>query len=82
MSPRRESTPLRIGEGQALPAHVLFEDSVLFPQVGDDLKLVAIYPPGEGDEQNLPSDGVAHPPSLPAGRPRVSARLSFRIVRA
>jgi hypothetical protein len=45
---------------------VLFKNAVLFPQIGNHLKLAAIHPPGEGDEQNLPSDRVEHPQSLPA----------------
>jgi hypothetical protein len=68
---------------QAPAAHVLFEDAVLFPQIGNHLKLAAIHPPGEGDEQNLPSDRVEHPPSLPATAAlTIRARLNFRIVRA
>src|ERR1035437_3830465 len=83
MGRRRESTPLRICEIQAPAAHVLFEDAVLFPQIGNHLKLAAIHPPGEGDEQNLPSDRVEHPPSLPATAAlTIRARLNFRIVRA
>ena len=74
MTRGREATPLRIGEGQALPAHERVEDAVLFPQVGDDLKLVAIDPPGEGDEQDLPADRVEHPPSLPATKASQSGR--------
>ena len=67
---------------QAPAAHVLFEDAVLFPQRGNHLKLAAIHPPGEGDEQNLPSDRVEHPPSLPATAAlTIRARLNFRIVR-
>ena len=67
---------------QAPAAHVLFEDAVLFPQIGNHLKLAAIHPPGEGDEQNLPSDRVEHPPSLPATAAlTIRARLNFRIVR-
>jgi hypothetical protein len=50
MACRRKSTPLRIGELQAPPAQVLFEDAVLLPQIGNHLKLAAIHPSGEGDE--------------------------------
>src|SRR5712671_6055106 len=82
MARRRESTPLRIGEMQAPPAQMLFEDAVLFPQIGNHLKLAAIHPPGERDEQNLPSDRVEHPPSLPATAALAISRLTFRIVRA
>lgn len=47
------------------PTELLFEDAVLFPQVGDHLKLVTIHPPGEGHEEEPPSDRVKHLPSLP-----------------
>jgi hypothetical protein len=68
MGRRRESTPLKIGEVQTPTAQVLFEDAVLFPEIRNHLKLAAIHPPGEGDEQDLPSNRVEHPPSLPAHR--------------
>ena len=61
----REPPALGIREVQALPAQVLFEDAVLFPQVRDDLKLPPIHPSREGDEENPPSNRVDHPPSLP-----------------
>jgi hypothetical protein len=48
----RESTPLGIGQRKASPGKLLFEDAVLFTQVRDDLKLVAIDPARQGDEQN------------------------------
>jgi hypothetical protein len=70
----RQSTPLGIGEVQALSAQVFFEDAVLFPQIGNHLKLAAIHPPGEGDERDLPSDRVEHPPSL-----LVTAALAIRL---
>jgi hypothetical protein len=38
----RESTPLGIGQSQAPSPELLAEDAVLFPQVLDDLKLMAI----------------------------------------
>jgi hypothetical protein len=60
---RVEAAALRIREAEALPAQVLFEDAVLFPQASDHLKLTTIHPSREGDEQNPPSD-VVHPPSL------------------
>lgn len=82
MGRRRESTPLKIGEVQTPPAQVLFEDAVLFPEIGNHPKLAAIRPAGEGDEQDLPSDRVEHPPSLPATAAAFRARPNFRIVRA
>src|SRR5258706_14676570 len=82
MTRGRQSTALGVGEVKALAAQVLFEDGVLFPQIGNHLKLAAIHPPGERDEQNLPSDRVEHPPSLPATAALAISRLTFRIVRA
>jgi hypothetical protein len=78
-----EPAALGIREVQALPAEVLFEDAVLFPQARDHLKLPAIHPSREGDEKNPPSDRVEHPPSLPATAAlTISARLNCRIVRS
>ena len=39
-----EPTSLAIGQVQAPPVQVFLEDTVLFPQVRDDLQLVAIHP--------------------------------------
>ena len=61
----REPPALGIREGEAPSAQVLFENAVLFPQVSDYLKLPAIHPSREGDEENPPSNRVDHPPSLP-----------------
>jgi hypothetical protein len=80
MGRHRESTPLKIGDVQTPPAQMLFEDAVLFPEIGHHLKLTAIRLAGEGDHQDLPSDRVEHPPSLPATA-AFRARPNFRIVR-
>ena len=50
MPRRREPAALGIREVEALPAQVLFEDAVLFPQGGDHLELPAIHPSREGDD--------------------------------
>jgi hypothetical protein len=42
--------------------------------------VAAIRPAGQGDEQDLPSDGVDHPPSLPAAAAAFRARPNSRIV--
>jgi len=63
MSRRRESTPLRIGKVQATLAQMLFEDAVLFPQVRDDFKLLAIYPGRQGHEEDPQAHAFEHPPS-------------------
>jgi hypothetical protein len=60
----RESTPLGIGQPKASPGQLLFEDAVLFTQVRDDLKLVAIDPARQGHEQNPEGNRVDHGPSL------------------
>ena len=69
MARRGQSASLWIGQARTSSAQVLFEDAVLFPQVFDHLKLVAIHPPSQGHEEDPPSDGVEHAPSLQAGRP-------------
>jgi hypothetical protein len=64
---------------------MLFEDAVFFPQVLDDLKLVAIHPARKGHEQDPQPDGVDHGPSLLVrafASTRLSTRLSFWIARA
>src|SRR5688500_16085065 len=73
----REPPPLGIREGEAPSTQVLFEDAVLFPQVGDDLKLPAIRPSRKGDMQNPPPDRVEHPPSLPANAPLAISAAEF-----
>ena len=65
MTRGREPPALGIREGEASSSQVLFEDAVLFPQVGDYLKLPAIHPSREGDEENPPSNRVDHSLSLP-----------------
>jgi hypothetical protein len=45
-----ESAALDVGQPQSPAVEVLFEDAVLFPQIGNHLKLAAIHPSGEGDE--------------------------------
>ena len=61
----REPPALGIREGEAPSTQVLFKNAVLFAQVGDYLKLPAIHPSREGDEENPPSNRVDHPPSVP-----------------
>ena len=77
---RCESTPLGIGEAQAPPAYLLFEHAILLAQIGNHVKLMAIDPAGESDQQHLPADGVEHPPSLPATA-AIRARPNFWIGR-
>ena len=62
----RESAALDVGQPQAPPTNVFVEDAVLFPQVRNDLKLVAIHPASERHEQDPQPDGVDHGPSLSA----------------
>ncbi len=55
-----EPPPLVIGETQASPAELLFQHSILFNEVLDDLGLVAIYPSGEGGEEELEREEIGH----------------------
>ena len=66
---RGESASVRIGQARTSSAQVFFEDAVLFRQVFDYLKLVAIHPPSQGHEEDPPSDGVEQVPSLQVGPP-------------
>src|ERR1700704_3225157 len=72
----REPPALGIREVEALLAQVLFEDAVLFAEVGDHFKLSAIHPSREGHEQNPPSD-VEHLPSLPVAAALRKAAIEF-----
>jgi hypothetical protein len=78
-----ESAALDVGQPQSPAVEVLFEDAVLFPQVLDHLKLVAIHPARERHEENLQPNGLDHEPSLSAAASALPAftRLNFRIVR-
>ena len=59
-----EPTSLDIGQPQAPPVKVLFQDAVLFSQVLDDLELVAIHPARQCHEDDPQPDRVDHGPSL------------------
>jgi hypothetical protein len=52
-SPRREAAALVIGQPEAAPLQLLLQDAVLLYQVLDNVLLVAIDPPREGQEQHL-----------------------------
>ena len=60
----RESAPLGIGQTQTPPVEVLLEDAVLFPQVRDNLELVAIHPARKSHEEDPEPYGLDHGPSL------------------
>jgi hypothetical protein len=49
----RESTTLRIRESQSLPAELFAQGSILLLQVFNHVLLVAIYPSGEEQHQEL-----------------------------
>ena len=71
----REPPALWIFEvGTRPPA--LFEDAVLFPQVGHYLKLPDVYPSRNGDKQNPPADRVEH---LPSRRATVARTISDKV---
>ena len=52
-----EATTLGVREAQAAAAEFLSQNTVLRLQVVDDVLLLAIHPPGEGEEEELQCDG-------------------------
>ena len=64
---RRQSAPLGVGQPQAPPTQVFLEDSVLGPQVVDDVELVAIHPARERNEEDALPDRLNHEPNYSAG---------------
>jgi hypothetical protein len=64
--PGRVRLPRRrcVGQTQSSVPELLLEDTVLFPQIRDDLQLVAIDPPGQRHQQDLSAHGIDHAPSL------------------
>ncbi len=50
----REPTTLIIVEPNSPPAELLTEDSILFPQIVDDLLLLLVHPTGDDHGQQLP----------------------------
>jgi len=50
---RRQSPPLAVGEAQALIPQLLPKHSVLFPEVIDQLRLSAVHPARQGDQDEL-----------------------------
>jgi hypothetical protein len=61
---RRESTPLGVGQPQAPAIELLVEHAVLFPQVRDDLQLVAIHPACQRHEEDPQPDSIDHRSSV------------------
>ena len=55
-----KSATLIVGESETSAAELLFEDAVLFDEVGDDLGLLTIDPAGEGSEEELKRKEVGH----------------------
>ena len=47
----RQASLLLIGQQKPLAADVLTQDSILFPEVLDDLLLPAVHPSRNGDEE-------------------------------
>jgi hypothetical protein len=80
---RHPPRSLSVGQLQAPRTKVLFERTILFPQLLDHIKLVAIHPARERNEENPQPDGINHGPSVLSWPSplRVIARLNFRIVR-
>ena len=48
-----QSYPLFIGESKTLSIELILEDTVFFNQIVDNGLLVAVKPPGQGDDQKL-----------------------------
>ena len=63
LSFRRQSTALVVGETHAFPARLelLFQDAVLFDQVGDHVRLLTGDPAGERRQEELKLDVFKHP---------------------
>jgi CobW/HypB/UreG, nucleotide-binding domain len=59
----RQSASLVIGQSQASSIPVLLQDPVFFPQVVNDLKLPAVHPACQDDEQEPHLKGLDHAPS-------------------
>lgn len=57
---RRESSPLVIREAKSSAAKLFLEDAVLFDEVRDDVRLLAVDPAREGGEQELKREEVGH----------------------
>ena len=55
---------LGVGQLEVPPSQVFFEHTVLFPQILDDVELVAIHPTRERHEENPQPDNVNHAPSV------------------
>ena len=60
----RQSAPLVIGQPEAPATELRLEDAILFPQVLDDIELVAAHPAGERDEKEAKREAINHGPSL------------------
>ena len=56
----REASSLGIRQPHAPPVQLLAQDAGFFPQVRDNLQLVAIHPTREGHEQDPQADGIDH----------------------
>jgi hypothetical protein len=79
---RRETPSLGVGQPQPPATQVLFENAVLFPQVFDDLGLVAIHPARQRHEQNPQGTVSIMGRIYSAGRSGLlMARPCFRTVR-
>ena len=49
----RESTALGIGQAKGSSTTLLSEDAILFPEVVDQIFVVAIHPASDGEQQEL-----------------------------
>ena len=54
----RKAAAFRVGEPQAVPPAVRFEDAVLFVEGGDDVLLVPLEPTGDHGDEDRQDHGV------------------------
>ena len=57
-----EATALSVGEPKSSTPELLAEDPILRPEIVDQIFLVAVHPPGEGEQEELKCMG--HQPRL------------------
>jgi len=64
MAAGRQPTALCVGQTHSSVPELLLEDTVLASQIVNHLELMAIHPTGQRHQEDLPTNGVDHPPSL------------------
>src|SRR5262249_50534228 len=64
----RQIAPLLVAESESPAGELTPLDAVLFDQIGDDILLLVVQPPGHGDENNPDEREVNHGQSLHSRR--------------